>query len=513
MRVWVPFQKHKSIGMVVDVHTRTPDFDTRYIEKVLDTEPVMPEELLELTEWLYRFYYCGWGEAIQAALPVGLNFYSEKYLRVSAAVSGKRLSPVESTIVETVREMEEIRYDEARKRWSGEEESRVLKSLIGQELLEIWDKPELRVQPKTEKQWRWAEGVQWENVEDLLSSFSEREREYKWVQALRFLLDNGLPGLQKDLIHHELIDYYTLNRIAEEGLIVSEEVETRGMPPDLEYDPSQMKKLNEEQQEAYRSILEKIDKEDFNSFLLYGVTGSGKTEVYIHALKQVLSRGKGGIILVPEIGLTPQIIERFYKIFGDEIAVLHSRLTDRERYDAWKALQDGNKRIAIGARSAIFAPVRNLGMIVVDEEHDPSYKQEDPAPRYHARDVAVMRAKINDAVVVMGSATPSMVALQGVRKEKNTLISISSRPFEAELPEVEVLDLRQYRSAMRGPLAIPLYEAVKQAVEHDEQAILLLNRRGYASFTQCQNCGHIPECPNCAVSLTVHQKKKQLRCH
>jgi len=251
----------------------------------------------------------------------------------------------------------------------------------------------------------------------------------------------------------------------------------------------------------------------YESFLLYGITGSGKTEVYIHALKKALEAGKGGLILVPEISLTPQTVQRFYQIFGDDIAVLHSRLSMHERQRAWNALQRGEKRIAIGARSAVFAPVQNLGLIVVDEEHDSSYKQVDPAPRYHAREVAIMRGYKTRAVVIMGSATPSMSLLHASKKGKSTMLVLSKRHKGAALPTVNIVDLKQYRSAMREPLAIPLYEAIDEALKAGEQVILLQNRRGFSSYLQCESCGHMPECPNCSVSLTYHKRKEQLRCH
>jgi len=515
MRVWVPFQNHKSIGMVVRVHNRKPEFKTRAVEKVLDEEPALNGELRRLTRWISRFYYCGWGEAVQAALPLGMNFYAEKFLRVAPGAKLEELEPggTGRIIVEEVAEHESYLYSEAQKRWSDPEPSETLQRLIDEQILELWEEPSLKMEPRREKLWRWRPSVSMETVEKLLESYRESGKRYKWIKALELLRDLELPEFHKKLTGFELLDSYTLNRIADEELIETVEVESFDLGLKYDHDPSQLTELNSEQREAFESIRKPIENGEYASFLLYGITGSGKTEVYIHALKCALEQGKGGLILVPEIGLTPQIIRRFYKIFGDRIAVLHSRLTNRERYDAWRALRKGEKRIAIGARSAVFAPVRNLGLIIVDEEHDASYKQEDPAPRYHARDVAVMRASFTDSVVVMGSATPSMIALHGTRTGKSELLSLSSRPHDARLPDVHVLDMKQYRSAMRGPLAVPLHNAVKEAVERGEQAILLYNRRGYASFIRCESCGQIPECPNCSVSLTLHKQKNQLRCH
>ncbi len=218
--------------------------------------------------------------------------------------------------------------------------------------------------------------------------------------------------------------------------------------------------------------------------------------------------------MVPEIALTPQTVSRFYQIFGDEIAVLHSRMTKRERLHAWKDLNEGKKNIAIGPRSAVFAPIQSLGLIILDEEHDSSYKQMDPAPRYHARETAIVRARMNNAVIIMGSATPSMQALNMAAKEKCELLELKKRHANAVLPEVKILDLKQYQGkAMKGEFAIPLFMAMEEALEKKEQIILLYNRRGYASYLQCENCGHIPESPESSVSLTYHKRKNLLMDH
>ena len=508
-RVWVPLQKHKKIGIVVNIHDQEPDFNTRPVQQVLDEKPIISDELLKLTQWIHRFYYCGWGEVIQAALPVGLNFYAQKYLKTRERKLPDFLNDDETEIVKEIQRKESYLLVEAQKRWG----DKIIDKLVGQKVLEVWEQPAMKMDPSTDKLWQWKEDKSKEVAERIVKEHEEAGKEYKWIQALKILTDLDLPEFQNELTDFELLEYYTLNRIAEEELLKYDEVETTNLSMKLEYDPAQLNTLNDEQLAAFDEIKKSINNEEFGSYLLYGITGSGKTEVYIHALKKVLEQGKGGLVLVPEIGLTPQIVKRFHLIFGDDIAVLHSRLTDRERYDAWRALQKGEKRIAIGARSAVFAPVQNLGLIVVDEEHDMSYKQEDPAPRYNGRDVAIMRAHINDIPVVLGSATPSMVSLYGTKKGKSEYLELKERPFDAKLPEVKLLDLKQYRSAMKGPIAIPLFEAIKEAIDKDEQAILLYNRRGFASYLQCATCGEIPECPNCSVSLTFHKSKKQLRCH
>lgn len=499
--------------MVVKVHSEKPDFKTRPIKKILDEQPVMNAEMLKLTHWIHRFYYASWGETIQAALPVGLNFYSESYIQVGEQQSLMGLSGKAKIIYDEVSDKGEYSLKDAERRWSDSGEQDTLAKMIKQGLLEVWEKPSLKVKPKMEKLWSWAGGIADKAIEHCITDNSRPDDKPKWIEALELLRTLDLPEIQPELTKYELLEYYTLHRIEEEGLIKVEEVPAHKIKPRLEYDPSQIKTLNDEQQAAYDEIIDAIENEKFSNYLLYGVTGSGKTEVYIHALKKVMDRGKGGLILVPEIGLTPQTVRRFYQIFGNEIAVLHSRLSERERYDAWQALRKGEKRVAIGARSAVFAPVQNLGLLIVDEEHDSSYKQEDPAPRYHARDVAIMRAYLNDGVVVMGSATPSMVALHGARNGKSRLLKLSSRHASATLPEVNVIDLKQYRYAMEGPLAVPLYDDIEKVVSRGEQVILLYNRRGHSSYLQCEECGQIEECPRCSVSLTYHKKGNQLRCH
>ncbi len=499
--------------MIVKVHQDKPSFQTKSIKKLLDEKPVLSKELLVITRWVHLFYYASWGEAIQAALPVGLNFYSEKIIQTAAGNLTKSLKPQELEIVEEIDKQENYSLKTAENRWKEGKTKKILQSLMDKDVLEVWEKPALKTSPKLEKVWSWSDETDTKKIELTIKENYKNGKSFKWAQALKLLQNFELPERQAKLTEHELLDYYTLGRIEKEGLLTSKMMPAAEIKPKLEYDPLKLKELNEHQQQAFQAIKKPMSAGEYKSFLLFGVTGSGKTEVYIHALKHAIEEGKGGIVLVPEISLTPQTIKRFYQIFGDNIAVLHSRLNSSERYDAWHALNNGEKRIAIGARSAVFAPVRDIGLIIVDEEHDSSYKQFDPAPRYHARETAVMRAYKNDAVVVMGSATPSMITLYGAAQKKYTQLQLPARHANIPLPEVKVIDLRQYRSAMKGPLAVPLYNAIMQALERNEQIILLHNRRGFASYLQCENCGYIAECPHCSVSLTYHKSKKQLRCH
>lgn len=508
MRVWVPLRKEFAIGMAVQVHDRKPDFKTKGVEQVLDEEPVMNKNMLQLTEWIHRFYYCSWGEAIQAALPVGLNFTSEKKLRVKKTEKNQ-LSKQESELLNDIKAGDYTLQD-ARKRWRGGSEKKLLNKAIKLGWLEVWEQPRQRVDYKTAKHWQIPESVQ---PEEILEHLSEKDQSKKWVQAFEELTKLDLPKSHQELLGDELYTPYTLKRIEEEGWIESVDlpVETQSRHNGV-HDPDQIKTLSDQQETAFQAIKKSLDSHEFKSFLLYGVTGSGKTEVYIHALKHALDQGRGGLVLVPEIALTPQTVQRFYQIFGDQIAVLHSRLSDRERFEAWQSLESGEKRIAIGPRSAVFAPVQDIGLIVVDEEHDTSYKQFDPSPRYHARDAAVMRAHMENAAAVLGSATPGMVSVKAVMEKKHEMLQLPLRPT-GTMPEVKILNLLEYKHAMKGSLTAELHLEIEKALERKEQVILLYNRRGYSSYLQCEDCGHIPQSPESSTSLTYHKKKNILLCH
>ena len=542
MRVWVPLKNQMAIGMVVKTHNSDPDFETRDIVRLLDHHPVLPEELLSLIEWVHRFYYSSFGEAIQAALPAGMNFHAELHIRISKSTQQPPSRGLEREIFDFLSDQQhgtDISFSEVAKHWKKKGE-RALDRLARKGLIEIWQIPRIRMQPRMETLFEWQSDLP-ADKKALLAPFTQGDtsagpahpdetgsvaatdvtgkeppspqKTPKWIRGLRILAGLPLPATRKQILDHPEISPYVWKRIQESGLLTSREVPADEAPSHLPYDPEAISSLNPEQEESFLPVKQAIHDRIYKRFLLYGITGSGKTEIYIHALQETLKQGRGGLILVPEIALTPQTVRRFHLIFGDQVAVLHSRLSERERYDAWTSLQKGEKKVAIGPRSAVFAPVHDPGLIIIDEEHDPSYKQEDPAPRYHARETAVMRAWQNNAVILTGSATPSLVSLQAAAGDKCTMLRLDSRHALAELPEVTILDLKQYRSAMRGPLAVPLYLAIEEALGKNEQVILLHNRRGFSTFIQCGDCGEVVECPHCSVSLTYHRAKRHLRCH
>jgi primosomal protein N' (replication factor Y) len=311
--------------------------------------------------------------------------------------------------------------------------------------------------------------------------------------------------------------------LEEKGLAVVEDREVERDPfADIPTGEDQAHTPTDRQADLIQTLTAAFDAGPSKPFLLHGVTGSGKTLVYIELLKHVLAQGRGAIVLVPEISLTPQTVARFRARFGDQVAVLHSALSDGERFDAWRQLRSGRRRIAVGARSALFAPVSDLGVIVVDEEHDGSYKQSE-SPRYQARDMAVVRGAQDGALCVLGSATPSLESWHNVERGKFRLLSLPDRVGGGTLPPVRLIDLREARKQSKKEsgarseaglvLTAPLVEAVQDRLRRGEQTILLLNRRGYSSFVQCRECGDVEICPACSISLTYHRGKSRLVCH
>ncbi|MDX1439691.1 MAG: primosomal protein N' [Rubricoccaceae bacterium] len=452
-RVVVPFGGRRVMGVVLE--SRSGDTDgLKAVEKLLDDQPVFTDELLGLTEWIADYYLCSRGEVLKAVLPRGLIWTQRK--RASTAVK-----------------------------------ARLVKHL------------------------QIVEGI---NLEAALAELrGARQR-----ALLETVACAGGPLVQAEALQRVGASSATAKSLVDKGLLKICEIEVERRSDEFAgaVDPPRMVDLHASQKKAVTSITDAIENASHRTFLLHGVTGSGKTEVYIHALKETLERGKTAIILVPEIALTPQTVRRFRTHFGRKVAVLHSRMSDGERFDAWRAIRAGKYPIVIGPRSAVLAPLANIGLIVVDEEHETSYKQFDPAPRYHARDVAVMRAFQNDGVCVLGSATPSLESAANAQHGKYTLLKMPDRvPVQghdaAPLPDVHVVNLAREKEIQRlkGALSDRLRDAVQKRLERDEQVILLQNRRGYSPVLTCDACGFTPACRDCAVSLTVHKARRQLRCH
>src|SRR5690606_38343404 len=468
-------------------------------------------------------YCCAWGEVLRAALPSGTEVESRRVVyrteapaarwqgnglgrRVlthfdgdlfGSAAGGVSIPALEAAVGQAV-------------------PSALLRRLEAEGLVRVEDElAGARVRVRTERHLRLAEGV---DVEAALGELKgARQR-----MLLEALAEAGGPVAQAEALQETGASSGTVRSLVQKGLVEAFDAEVERRADELEapVGPAEAHALHPAQARALAEIDAAVQAARPETFLLHGVTGSGKTEVYICALTTTLLERKTAIVLVPEIALTPQTVRRFRAHFGDRVAVLHSRISDGERYDAWRAIRAGRYPIVIGPRSAVFAPLERLGLVVVDEEHEGSYKQFDPAPRYHARDVAVLRAHRAGAVCVLGSATPSLESLANAQAGKYRLLAMPERvPVKgrkaAPLPPVRVIDLAREKTIRRlkGALSDELRDAIRARLDRKEQVILLQNRRGYAPVLTCDDCGFTPRCPDCAVSLTVHKPKRQLRCH
>jgi primosomal protein N' (replication factor Y) len=518
-RVLVPFGRRQLTGVVAERVEGSPD-KLKPLHDVLDARPALTPELLALTRWIAGYYLCAWGEAVKAALPSGTEVESRRVARALAppdAWDEKR----GRTILRALHERNGTGLPVAAL-------AEVLnRKTVPQNLLRRMEAAgvlavehevqDATVTAKTARYLRLGDGAEAADVR------GSRQR-----ALLDWLAEAGEAVPQAEALAATGASSSTVKSLEKHGLVEAFDAEVERKTDGMEVEavpPAAPLDLHPAQTTALEAITDAVATARAETFLLHGVTGSGKTEVYLRALREALDRGKSAIVLVPEIALTPQTVRRFRAHFGDRVAVLHSRMSPGERLDAWTRIRDGVYPIVIGPRSAVFAPVHDLGLVVVDEEHEASYKQFDPAPRYHARDVAVMRAHRAGAVCVLGSATPSMESVANANAGKYTRLEMPERvPVRgpdgttrqpAPLPPVRVVDLGRERQIRRlkGALSHDLREAMQARLERGEQTILLQNRRGYAPVVTCEDCGWTPTCQDCAVSLTVHKATRNLRCH
>ncbi|MEX2569958.1 MAG: primosomal protein N' [Gemmatimonadota bacterium] len=519
-RVLAPFGRGRRIGWVERVGDGEPTAKIRPLTSVLDTAPSVPADLLRLCQWVAQYYIAPLGQVLRAALPAVLSSQSTDRLeRTEEPVGSEPLSELEQEVLDWLSEAQGARAVTMLRRERGDRAWwPAIRRLQGRGLVRVLVEPP-RQEPavRTRRVLRLARELPSLSERDEVFGRARRQREcWEWVESV-----GGMAEVAH-LTGQIGFSYAVVNALVERGVATIEEEEVArdpyasipdATPPDLT--PTR------DQRQAIDALVAAARRPDPDPFLLRGVTGSGKTLVYIELLREIVDvQGRTAIVLVPEIALTPQTVGRFKAVFGDRVAVLHSALSDGERYDEWRALRTGAKRIAVGARSAVFAPLPDLGAIVVDEEHEGTYKQSE-APRYHAREVAVVRAALEGAVCVLGSATPSLESWANACAGKYRLIELPDRATGQALPATRVIDLREERKRQRDAgVSLPdiivssdLHDAVNRRLELGEQTILLLNRRGYANFVQCRDCGEVWDCPSCAVSLTFHRGRSRLTCH
>jgi len=444
-RVIVGFGARKLTGVVLECHDRQPPMDARPVLRLVDEEPALGPELLDLGLWIAGYYAAPPGETLRSMLPLAADVRAGKILSLTpAGQEAARQLPILAEAEDPV--------------------VRILRALEKRPLSETWVK----------KRFPEAAGT------------------------LRSLERKGFVAVER-------VQRVRERRRGGDGGAAAEAPVAEGVWRPV---------LNAEQEAALEAVRQSIAAGRFGTFLLHGVTGSGKTEVYLNAIETALGQGRSALMLVPEIALTPAMAGHFYGRFGDRVAILHSAFTDAERSDQWRRIRSGGARVVVGTRSGVFAPVENLGLVVVDEEHDQSYKQEE-TPRYHGRDVAIVRAQRAGATVVLGSATPGLESRYNAGRGKYTLLELKERIEKRPLPQVDLIDMRLefLETRKQNLFSRRLAEAVEKRVAAGEQVMMLLNRRGFASFVACRSCGQRIECRNCSVTLTFHRRERRLLCH
>ncbi len=509
VRVTVPLGRRTVLAYLVALCKESDHPQLKALLDIVDTAPILSAEMLKLTEWASRYYVTPWGTQIRAALPAGID--TARSYRVSLTPTGtavKAPGPLFGEIRQLLRSQElSIRQLQAKL------QKRHIKAAVDRHaragLLRVREVIRGPIRTRRERRYRVADSTHWDDSR--LKQLKRRAPAQAAVVA--HLLGEPVAQTASAIVESTGVNPGVLRTLLNKGLLAAETVDIVRDPfagDDLSPASTVPPPLTEEQQCAAASIITAIRAERFETLLLHGVTGSGKTEVYLQVIAAALSRGRDALLMVPEIGLTPQLVRLLRARFGPQVAVLHSGLSDGERYDQWNRLRKGEARVAVGARSAVYAPLPRLGVIVVDEEHDGTYKQHE-SPRYHARDLAVVRGRLCRAAVILGSATPSVESFFNTRTGKYRLLKLTKRIDDRPLPDVCVVDMKTERGAPM--LSNRLNLAVQEGLAHKEQILLFLNRRGYAPYLICTTCGFVVKCPNCSVSLTYHLKEHALACH
>ena len=503
MRVIVPFGPRNIQGFVTGIKHESMFEKLREIIEPMDLEPVLNQELLTLGNWLTENTLCFKIFAYQVMLPAALKAKYEKKVRLSENTSESVL-PVELQSFFTGHAI--LNWEEALEKGIVP----ILQKEAAKGHLEVLYEVKERL---GKKQLKFVFPLLTAlELESELSKLPARAEKQKVL--LHYFIANNQPVELRQLLAELNISSGTVKALVEKNLLEEKEMEVYRDPyENRNFERTSPLQLTDDQAKAISPILDSIENNHHEVFLLYGVTGSGKTEIYLQSIQDVIEKGKEAIVLVPEISLTPQMVNRFKGRFGNLVAVLHSGLSAGEKYDEWRKIQRKEVRVVVGARSAIFAPFENLGIIIIDEEHETSYKQEE-MPRYHARDVAIERAVTYQCPVILGSATPSLESFARAKKQVYHLLTLPSRMNKQALPAVEIMDMREeLRAGNRSMFSRKLLEKLKERIERQEQSVLFLNKRGHSSFVMCRDCGYVMNCPHCDISLTYHSKGNQMKCH
>ncbi len=521
-RVVVSFGKRKFYtAIVARIHSVAPQaYETKDITEVLDGSPVLLPVQFRFWSWLSDYYLCTDGDVYKAALPSGLKLESETIVVYNPDFeAASPLGEREQRILDLLSTEPEQRVTQLEKASGGKNLLPVIKALLDKEAIFIKEELKRSYKPKTEVRVRLTPEVSGE--ERLKALFDELARAPKQLALLmKYVEMSGCMGEaplkevgKKDLLAKASVSPAVLNGLVDKRVFEVYHYEIGRLERNAGA-VEELNPLNPAQQQAYEAIQDSFKEK--NVCLLHGVTSSGKTEVYIHLIREVIRSGKQVLYLLPEIALTAQITERLQRVFGDKLGIYHSKFSDAERVEIWrKQLGEEGYQVILGVRSSVFLPFRNLGLIIVDEEHENTYKQQDPAPRYHARNAAIVLASLYNAKTLLGTATPSIETYYNAISGKYALVELTERYKDIRLPEIMPVDIKELarKKRMKGQFSPILLEKMRVALENKEQVILFQNRRGFAPMVECRTCGWVPRCKNCDVSLTYHKGINQLTCH
>ena len=521
-RVLVPFSNRKLTGYVVNKHVQLPsdspaETSIKEVIDVLDNATLISSELFRLAQWVSDYYFASLGEVLKACLPPRINFRSQKKLSITSkgmeALGDQghepSLSPAEKNILHVQAGRESLN-------------SRQLEKLVGSRIKES-DLRKLACRNFVQFVQLVDEKVLSEKLQlvialrtDSRGALEQTKLTPLQVSVVRALETRAGPVLLSEFQREHKVSHSTLQSLERKGIIrLWKDKIKRDPMKDLGHiPPPKSRDLTTEQRQALENIDATAQSSNFAAVLLHGVTGSGKTEIYLNLIERMLQEEKDSLILMPEIGLTPRVVQEFRSRLGHDVAILHSGLSDGERFDEWWRIKRGEAKVVVGTRSAVFAPLQNLKLIVIDEEHDPSYKQQE-SPRYHARDAGLVRGKMLNALVILGSATPAVETFHNARSGKYQYIRLASRVHSRPLPEVKLVNMRMefLEAEDRSILSKALRTAIQDRLDRNEQILILLNRRGFSAFVLCRSCGQNIQCRNCSISLTYHKAKNILLCH
>jgi primosomal protein N' (replication factor Y) (superfamily II helicase) len=521
-RVVVDFGKSRVLtAVIVKIHNSPlPKYQAKYISELLDLDPIVTKQQIWLFDWVAEYYMCNVGEVMNIALPAGLKISSMSKIQYNPDFSNPELLTVdEIKLLEILKTQDSLNYEEVSRVIDQKDVNKAIKDLVAKHAIIIFEELKDKYKPKIVKKIRLKRV--YEGSEEILNLVDLLEKTTKQQEVLLEYLSNipiqDLPannklGVEKTLLKNGGVSESSLKTLIEKGIFEEfEVVVSRFNTPKVDIPKAFI--LSEAQLNASHQILSLFQEKDV--VLFHGITGSGKTEIYIDLIQKVLASGSQVLFLLPEIALTTQIVSRLQLVFGDSMGVYHSKFSDNERVEVWRGVLDGKFQFVVGVRSSIFLPFDNLGLIIVDEEHETSYKQFDPAPRYHARDVAIMLAYKQSSKVLLGSATPSIESYFQAKNDKYGLVELFERFGNAQLPNIQLIDIKKERKekTLNREFSLPLLTAIENNMKNKEQSIVFQNRRGYAPYINCQECNWIAHCDQCAVTLTYHMSSQQLVCH